>query len=104
MTIVDPTEEMRRDMALSYNATPLVPTIPNAFALLADVVHFSPRYNHRAFEWRPSHYAVAGILANWGFPALCAQMLERRAYEMLVRKTTHGISLIQGRDVYILTA
>ena len=64
MDRVNPTEEFRRNMALSYNAAPIAPTIPSTFAILAVVIHPPRAYNRRVCEWRPRHYASDGFLEN----------------------------------------
>lgn len=89
-------------MALSYRTAPLAPEIPNAFARLADVLHLLRAYNYRVCEWRPIRNSDDGILGNWGAAEFCGQMLGSQAYDMLLREPAHGLSLIQGLDVFIL--
>ena len=66
---VDAASRLWAGMSPSHNPDADVSPPPNTFALLGNIMRFFRPYNYRVCEWRPSHYAVASILENWGAPS-----------------------------------
>ena len=75
---------------------------PNAFALLGRIPHFFRSCNYRVCEWRPSHYDVASILENWGFPVYSDQILDIAIHDILARRASLPMSVIYDNDIFFL--
>ena len=103
MTPVDGAARLWAVMGLSYRpASSEREPLPNTFAIMGLVLHFLRAYNYRICEWRPSNYAVASFLENWGVSAYSDQVLDASVHELLLGRTTQSISLIGDREVFVL--
>ena len=81
---------------------PLPPNPPNNFTMISLILYYPGAYNHRAFERRPSLYAVSGILENLGPPVFCDQAAESQIYDLVARGSPQSASTIGCRDMYQL--
>ena len=102
MTQIDGASRLWAGMGLSYNPDADGESPPNTFALLGYVLHFLRSYNYRVCEWRPSHFAGADILENWGVPVFSDQIPDVAARDILVRRSSHPLSPIGDKDIVIL--
>ena len=89
-------------MSLPYNPESGTEPPPNTFALLGQVLRFFRSYNYRFCEWRPSHFAAAGVLGNWGVPVFSEQVLGASIRDLLVRRASHPLALIGDKDIFLL--
>ena len=102
MVEVDAVSRLWANMALSYNPSTESEPLPNTFAILALVLHFFRAYNYRVCEWRPSHFAIASVLENWGVPVFSDQILDVHIHDLLVRNASHAFHLIGDKDIFLL--
>ena len=102
MTQVEPTAQLWTDMALPYDPTDESASLPNTFALLSSVLHFYKSHNYKICEWRPGHYAVAGVLENWGVPVFSDQVMNPELHEHLSRRVAQPFREIQTDDIFLL--
>ena len=101
MAPVDAVAQLWAGMALSYN--PAMGAIPtsNTSALLGNVLHFYKSYNYKICEWRPSHYAVAGICENWGIPVYSDHVMDMNIRNLLARRVSHPLSVVGEDDIFL---
>ena len=96
------TSQLWAGMALSYK--PDVGAEPRQTQLLYWDASFAffRSYDYRAYEWRPSHYAVECVMGNWGVPVFRDQVLDSGVYDMLVRRVSPPISVLGDADIFLL--
>ena len=102
MVRVNAADELWAHTSLPYDKVPLGAKVPGEFAILAEILHFLqilPRY--RVCEWRPSNFALSGLLEYWGVPVIFDQLIERGVYDILVLHTLQPTTSSGDRDVFL---
>ena len=102
MAEVDDASRLWAGVTSSYNPDSEVTPPPNTFALLGHILHFFRSYNYRVREWRPSNFAVAIVIENWGVPVFIDQVLDSGIHDLLVRRSPRPLSLLGDKDIFIL--
>ena len=102
MTEVDASHRLWAGMSLSYNPDSDVDPPPNTFAILGHILHFPRPYNYRVCGWRPSHFAVSGVLGNWGVPVFSDQVMYLGIPDLLVRMESHPLASIGDKHIFLL--
>ena len=102
MAHVDAASRLWEGMSLPYNLSTGESLPPITFSLLGHIMHFFRSYNYRVCEWRPSHYAVASVLENWGAPVYSDQILDIAVHDILVRRASRPMSVIGDSDIFLL--
>ena len=100
MTEVDAESRFWAGMSLSYNPDSDVDPPPITFAILGQILRYSRSYNYRVCEWRPCHFAVAGVLENWGAPVFIDHVMGVGIHDLLARMESRPLSAIGDNDIF----
>ena len=81
----------------------MAPNTPGTFAILGGILTFFRRCRrYRICEWRPSNFALSGILGNRGLPSYVDQVVETEVFNIPRVNAQQPIGMIEDRDVFIL--
>ena len=100
-TRIEATPQSWEGMALPYGPIVGIGHHTNTFSILGNALNPPPRsYNYRVCEWRPSHYAVSGVLGNWAYPLSVITYSMYGVRDLLVSRPSRPLSVIGGKDIF----